>query len=74
MKVTTPAVVEVPEAADTVSLAPRLETKVTVLPESGLEFASFNVMVRVEVLVPFAGIELELAARVETVELTAPGE
>ena len=74
VKVTTPDEVEVPDATDTLSLPPRLETRVTVLPDTGFDCASMRVTVKVESVDPFAGTVLELATKVETLALTAPGE
>ena len=74
MKVTTPALVETPDALDTVSLAPRLEVRVTVFPEIGFDCASFNVMVNVAGFVPLAGKVPAFVTTVETIWLTAPAE
>ena len=49
VNVTTPKALELPEAAEMVSVTPRLEESATVLPETGLPLASFNVTVTVEV-------------------------
>ena len=72
MKVTTPVALEAPEAADTVSLTPRLEVRVTVFPEIGFDCASRRVMVIAAVEVPFAVSELAVEMTVETVGLIAP--
>ena len=72
VNVTTPFVPEAPEAADIVSVAPRLEASVTVLPETGLLFASFKVTLIVEAATPSAGNEVGEAVRVELAALTAP--
>ena len=58
VKVTTPEAFETPEAAEIVSLAPRSDVRVTVLPAMGLLFTSFSVTVMVEVVLPLAGTEL----------------
>ena len=65
VKVTTPEPSEAPEAAEMVSVAPRLEASVTVLPETGLEFASLRVTVIVEVLTPSDSTEVGLATTVD---------
>ena len=65
VKVTTPEPSEAPEAAEIVSVAPRLEARVTVLPETGLELASLSVTVIVEVVLPSATTEAGLALTVD---------
>ena len=65
VKVTTPEPSEAPEAAEIVSVAPRLEARVTVLPETGFEFASLRVTVTVEVVLPSARTEVGLATTVD---------
>ena len=65
VKVTTPEPLEAPEAAEIVSVAPRLEASVTVLPETGFEFTSFRVTVTVEVVLPSATTEVGLALTVD---------
>ena len=72
MKVTTPKVLEVPDAAEMVSFVVLLEARVTVFPETGLEFASSKVTVIVEVVVPLAAILEALAVIVERVGLGGP--
>ena len=56
---------DAPEAAEIVSVAPRLEASVTVLPETGFEFASFKVTVIVEVVLPSATTEAGLELTVD---------
>ena len=72
VNVTTPEELELPDAAEIVSVALRLEASATVLPETGLLFASFNVTVTVEVVVPSAVTELGKAATVDVPASTAP--
>jgi hypothetical protein len=72
VKVTTPEPLEGPEAGEIVSVAPRLEASVTVLPETGLLLASLSVTVIVEVVEPSAVTELGEAPTVEALALTAP--
>jgi len=72
MKVATPLALEVAEAGEIVSLAPRLEVRVTVFPEAGFEFASSNVTVTVEVEVPFAVSADAVEVTVEILGLTEP--
>ena len=72
VKVTTPEPSEAPEAAEIVSVAPRLEARVTVFPVIGFELASLSVTVIVEVVLPSAVIEVGLATTVETAGLTGP--
>jgi hypothetical protein len=72
VKVTTPVELEVPEAAEIVSVAPRLEASVTVLPDTGLLWASFNVTVIVEVLTPSAATDEGEGATVDCAAVTAP--
>jgi hypothetical protein len=55
-----------------VSVAPREEANVTVLPATGLPLASRNVMVSVEVVVPSATTVVGAAATVEVAADTAP--
>jgi hypothetical protein len=56
----------------TVSVAPREEATVTVLPLTGFPFVSFNVTVIVEVATPSAVTVPGLAVTVETLADTAP--
>jgi hypothetical protein len=70
VNVTTPFASDGPEAAEIVSLAPRLEARVTVLPATGLLAAFFKVTVMVEVVTPSAATEVGEAV---TVELAALG-
>ena len=42
VKVTTPEPLDAPEAAEIVSVAPRLEARVTVLPETGFSSTSLR--------------------------------
>jgi hypothetical protein len=65
VKVATPEALVVPETVVIVSLAPRLEARVTVLPETGFEVESFKVTVTVEVVVPSAVTEVGLALTVD---------
>ena len=65
VKVTTPEASEVPEAAEIVSLAPRLEARDTVLEATGVPPPSLRVTVMVEVVAPSAGTEPGVAATVE---------
>ena len=55
-----------------VSVAPRLEDSVTVLPETGLPLASFNVTVTVEVATPSATTLPGAALTVDWAAVTAP--
>src|SRR5205823_4569140 len=66
--VTTPFASVVEADCAMVLLVPDAE-KITVCPASGLPFASSTVTVIVAVLVPFAGVEPELAVKVEAVAL-----
>jgi hypothetical protein len=52
VKVTTPAPLEGPEAAEIVSVAPRLELNVTVFPAIAVPIPSFSVTVIVAVVDP----------------------
>jgi hypothetical protein len=65
VKVTTPKTLESPEAAEIVSVAPRLEASVTVLPDMGLLLASSKVTVIVEVVMPSHAMVRGLATTVE---------
>ena len=69
-KNTTMPLVEAPDAAEMVSVAPRLDASVTVLPEIKLLPASFSVMVMVEAIAPSAGTP---AGEATTVELFVVG-
>ena len=71
-KVTTPFVLDGPEAAEIVSVAPRLEVSDTVLFETALLLASFSVAVMVEVVTPSAGTEVGRADTVEPEGLITP--
>jgi hypothetical protein len=73
VKVTTPFVPEVPEAGKIVSVAPRLEASVTVLPETGRLLESFKVTVMVAVLIPSLATVIGMAATVELVALGIAG-
>ena len=59
-KVTTPEAVEGPDAAEIVSLPPRLEVSVTVFPTDGFPPESFKVTVRVDVVNPIIGLLSDL--------------
>jgi hypothetical protein len=72
VNVTTPEVSDAPDAAEIVSVAPRLEVSVTVSPETGLPFASSRVTVSVEVLVPSAIGDAGEATKVDRTALTGP--
>lgn len=72
VKVTTPLAFEAPLAAEIVELPVPCD-RVTVLPLTGLLFASSSVTVMVEVVEPSATTEVGLALAVEVPELTAPG-
>src|ERR1035441_1459690 len=74
VNVTTPEELELPDAAEIVSVAPRLEESVTVLPWTGLLFASRSVTVIVEVVLPSAATLEGLDETVDTDALTAPAE
>src|SRR5437868_13978577 len=74
VNVTTPNELEVPDAAEIVSVPPRLEDSVTVLPATGLLFASRSVTVMVEIVLPSAVTPVGLAATVDCDALTAPAE
>ena len=52
--VTTPDALEGPDAAEIVSVAPRLEERVTVLPATGVELASLSVTVTMDIVEPSA--------------------
>jgi hypothetical protein len=67
-----PDALEVPEAAEIVSAVPRLEVRVTVLPETGLPLASCKLTVMVAVVEPSAGIEFGAAVTVEVPAFTGP--
>ena len=64
VKVTTPDDELAPEAAP-ITEVPEPAVSVTVLPDTGLPPASFNVTVTVVVLDPFAGTEVGLAEMVD---------
>ena len=72
VKVTIPDALEVPEAAEIISAAPRLEASETVLPATGLPLASCKLTVIVAVVEPSAGIEFGTAATVEVPAFTGP--
>ena len=72
VKVTIPLAVEVPDAAEIESLPPRLDVRVTVFPEIGLDCASFRVIVKVELEVPLAASVLKLELTLESIGLIAP--
>jgi hypothetical protein len=65
VKVATPEAFVVPETVVTISVAPRLELRVTTFPGTIFEFESFKVTVTVEVVLPLAVIELGLALTVD---------
>ena len=72
VKVTTPLAFELPLAAEIVDVE-LLSDNVTVLPATGLLFASFSVTVTVEVVVPSAVTLMDGAeVTVEVDALTAP--
>ena len=72
VKVTTPLASELPLAAEIVDVV-LSSVNTTVLPETGLLFASFSVTVTVEVVVPSAVTLMDGAeVTVEVVALTAP--
>ena len=71
VKVTTPEPLEIPEAAEMLD-EPDPAASVTVLPLTGLLFASFKVTVIVEVEVPSAVTLVGLAVTVDTEAETAP--
>jgi hypothetical protein len=74
VNVTTPDASLGPDAALIVGLpGPEVFASVTVLPETGLLFASFNVTVIVEVVVPSAGTDVGDADTVDCAAVTAPG-
>ena len=74
VNVTTPDASLGPDAALIVGLpGPEVFASVTVLPETGLLFASFNVTVIVEVVVPSAGTDVGNADTVDCAAVTAPG-
>ena len=70
VNVTTPKASDGPEAAEIVSVAPRLEASVTVLPATAVLLVAFKVTVISEVARPFAGNDVGDAV---TVELAAEG-
>ena len=72
VKVTTPFASETPLGAEIVELPPPA-VKETVLPLTGLLFASFKVTVMVEVVESSAGTEMGLAATADVLALTGPG-
>jgi hypothetical protein len=74
VNVTTPSDELGPEAALMVGdPGPELFASVTVLPETGLLFASFRVTVIVEVVEPSAGTDPDDAVTVDCAAVTAPG-
>jgi hypothetical protein len=73
VKVTTPFVSEVPDAGEIVSVAPRLEASVTVLPAARLLPESFKVTVMVAVLTPSLATVMGMATTVELVALGIAG-
>jgi hypothetical protein len=70
VKVATPLPFVVPETVVIVLVTPE-DARVTVFPETGFEFESFNVTVIVEVVVPSAAIEAELTVTVDCAAVTA---
>lgn len=72
VKVTTPEALDGPEAAEIVSVTPRLESSETVLFVTGLLWASNRVTVTVEAAVPFADTVAGEATTVEVPAFTAP--
>ena len=75
VNVTTPEASLAPEAALIVGVpGPEVLASVTVLPETGLLLASFNVTVIVEVVAPSAVTEAGAAATVDCAAVTAPAE
>ena len=73
VKTTNPLAVETPEAAEIVSWVGRLETKFTVLPGTGLLFASINVTLIVVVAAPSAATDADEGVTLELAALTAAG-
>ena len=71
VNVTTPEALETPEAPEIVSVAPRLDASVTVLPEIAVLLLSFTVTVTVEVVEPSAITDAGEASTVELAALTA---
>ena len=71
VKVATPDT-DVAVAGAMVSVAPRLEARLTTFPEIRFEFASFKVTVMVLVVEPSASTEVALAETVEVAILIAP--
>jgi hypothetical protein len=65
VKVATPEAFVVPETVVMVSVAPRLELRETVFPETTFPFTSFKVTVTVDRVVPSAVIEVGLALTVD---------
>ena len=65
VKVTTPETLEGPEAAEIVSVVPRLEASVTVLPEMGALVRVKRVTVMVDEAAPLAVTEVGDAVTVE---------
>jgi hypothetical protein len=65
VKVAIPEAFVVLETVVIVSVAPRLELKVTVLPETTFEFESFKVTVTVDEVLPFAVTEVGLVLSVD---------
>lgn len=65
VNVTTPEPLETPEAAEIVSVAPRLEASVTVLPGTAALVASFRVTVIVDSVAPSLATVVGLATTVE---------
>ena len=74
LKFTTPLASDNPEAAEIVSVAPRLDASVTVLPATGLLLASSKVTVIVEMAAPSAAAAPGAADTVEVPAFTAPAE
>ena len=71
VKVTTPLALDAPLAAEMVELPVPCD-RLTVLPLTGLLFASSKVTVMVEVVEPSAVTEVGLALTVDLLPLTAP--
>jgi hypothetical protein len=71
LKLACPLELVVPDTVVMVELPPPWP-RVTVLPETGLPFASVSVTVMVEVVLPSAGTDVALATTVEPEAETAP--
>ena len=72
VKVKTPLEDDAPEAAEIESVAPRLEERVTVFPETGFRLVSFSVTVIREVVLPLAVTDVGRATTVDWAAVGTP--